>query len=170
MSAWREEQLSHQAKGPKESVWWERTLRVVNDLIRHCADLESRQPDEDPYSEAYTAMIKKLLVCSLFELRSQFDRIGRLLEKHHLLTEELESKQNEFRTCWEESLNLREIPGGFEFTLTGECPDVTTILEKTLDTCDLDANGLRRVADSAERLAHMIRVQLATSCRTQGLY
>jgi hypothetical protein len=170
MSAWREEQLSSEANDPKESVWWERTLRVVNDLIRHCSDLENRQPDEDPYSKAYSAMIKKLLVCSLFELRSQFDRIGKLLERHHLLTEELESKQTEFRKRWEESLDLREIPGGFEFTLTGEGPDVATILKKTLDTCDLDANELRRVADSAEGLAHMIRALLAASHRTQGLY
>jgi hypothetical protein len=151
------------------SVWWERTLRIVNDLIRHCADLEKDDRADDPYSAVYAATIKKLLICSLFELRSQFERIEKHLERHRLFTDRLRSKHDEFASRWVEVVRMRD-ESGERIDFSDKDLDLATLLERSEEFQDFDSGGLLELADAAEGLAHWIRAQLSESARTQDLY
>ena len=152
------------------SVWWEKTLRIVNDLIRHCADLEKDDQADDPYTLVYTTTIKKLLICSLFELRSQFERITKHLERNRLLTDRLRSRHDDFNSRWTEVIKLRNESGDPGVDFSDPELDLSSLLSRSEEFQDLDSNKLLELADSAEGLAHRIRAQLTESTRTQDLY
>jgi hypothetical protein len=152
------------------SVWWERTLRIVNDLIRHCADLEKDDRTDDPYIVAYAATIKKLLICSLLELRDQFERIEKHLDRHRLLTDRLRIKHEEFVSRWGEIVRMRDTPGDHRIDLSDRDLGLTTLLDRSSEFQDLDSDSLRELAGIAEGLAHRIRAQLSETVRTQDLY
>lgn len=157
-------------RNPGESVWWEKTLRVVNDLIRHCADLEENDGDDDPYTVAYAATIKKLLICSLFELRSQFERIERHLERHRLLTDRLRSKYEDFISLWDEVVQLRSGPENSRIDFSDPQLDPSTLLDRSEEFQELESGSLLELANAAEEIAHRIRAQLTESQRTQDLF
>ena len=169
---WREGiwTLNIEDRNPGGSVWWERTLRVVNDLIRHCADLEKDDGYDDPYTVVYAATIKKLLICSLFELRGQFERIEKHLERHRLLTDSLRSKRDHFISLWDEIVQLRSGHGNLRVDFSDSRLDASSLLNRSEEFQDLESGSLLELADAAEELAHRIRAQLTELQQTQDLY
>lgn len=170
--AWREGfwTLNIEDRNSGGSVWWERTLRVVNDLIRHCADLEKDDGEDDPYTVAYATTIKKLLICSLFELRAQFERVEGHLERHRLLTDRLRSKHEHFISLWDEIVQLRSGSGSSEIDFSDPHLDTSSLLNRSEEFQDLESGSLLELADAAEELAHRIRAQLTELQQTQDLY
>ncbi len=168
--AGRNRTLNIQDGNPGGSVWWERTLRVVNDLIRHCADLEKDDRDDDPYTVVYAATIKKLLICSLFELRGQFERIEKHLERHRLLTDRLRSKHEHFFSLWDEIVHLPSGPGSPGVDFSDPQLDASSLLNRSEEFQDLESESLLELANAAEELAHRIRAQLTELQQTQDLY